>query len=177
MPPEDTSAEQDTTEEQPESATDDGDLGDAGKRALEDERRARRDAEKAAKEARKQLDALKQASMNEQEKAVEAARAEGRAEATKSATARIVASEIRAAAGRKLADPEDAVRLLDHDDFVGEDGEINNRKLGAAIDRLLKDKPYLGGATPRTGTPDQGPQGNSPEGFDADRYIRGLARR
>src|SRR5687768_12689074 len=53
-------------------------LGDAGKKALSEERAARKAAEKAARDAQAELDRLRQASMSDQEKAVAAARLEGR---------------------------------------------------------------------------------------------------
>ncbi len=62
------------------SATDDEPLGEPGKRALERERTARQEAEDRAKAAEKERDDLKLANASEAEKAIAAAREEGKAE-------------------------------------------------------------------------------------------------
>lgn len=81
------------------------------------------------------------------EQALEAARREARTEATTAANARILRSEIRAAAAGKLADPADAHRFLDLDQFeVNDDGEVEG--VEDAIAQLIKDKPYLAAEKP-----------------------------
>lgn len=66
-------------------------------------------------------------------------------EALSAANTRILKAEIRAAAAGKLADPSDALRLLDLSEFeVGSDGDIDSDAVAAAIDNLIKTKPYLG---------------------------------
>lgn len=136
-------------------------LGDAGKKALDAERAERKKAERRAKELDAELAKVREASMSEQEKAVEAARREARTEALRSVNQRLVAAEVRAAAGGKLADPEDAVRFLDLDQFpVSDDGEIDTRAIISAVDGLVKQKPYLAaGATRPAGDADQGARG------------------
>lgn len=157
-------------------SSDDDQLGEGGQKALAAERARARQAEKDAKEARERADAaekrakqLEDANASDTEKAMakareeaaEAARAEERekaATATMAATRRILTSEVKAAAGTKLADPNDAVRLLDLDQFEpGDDGEFDAKAISAAIDKLLKDKPYL--AAKASGT-------NGSGGFD-----------
>ena len=136
-------------------------LGDAGKKALDAERAERRKAEKRAKELDAELAKFREASMSEQERAVEIARREAATATLAAVNQRILKAEIRAAAGGRLADPEDAVRFLDTDEFaVTEDGEVDQRAVLAAIDRLLKMKPYLAaGATRPAGDADQGARG------------------
>lgn len=142
-----------------------GDLGDAGKRALAEERNARKAAEKAAKDAQAALDELAKKSMTDSERAVAEARAAVRKEVLAEANGRLLRTEIRAAAAGKLADPGDAAALLgDLDRFVGDDGEPDTKAIASAIERLVRDKPYLaaagtrpgplpgGGAKPRSGT-------------------------
>lgn len=63
------------------SATDEGALGDAGKRILADARRAAKEAETRAKAAETERDALKAQTQTDQEKAIEAARKEAATEA------------------------------------------------------------------------------------------------
>lgn len=139
------------------------DLGDAGKKALDAERAERKKAERRAKDLDAELVKFREASMSEQEKAVEAARREARAEALQSVNQRLVAAEVRAAAGGRLADPEDAVRFLDLEQFpVSDDGEIDTRAIAAAVDGLVKQKPYLAaGATRPAGDADQGARGTA----------------
>jgi hypothetical protein len=133
----------------------DADLSDAGKKALREERARAAKAERAAKDAARERDAhraelekLRGDSKSENEKAVEAARKEASEAATKEATdkanRRILTAEVKAAAGTKLADPNDAVRLLDLTEFeVDDDGNVDDKAIKDAIDALLKDKPYL----------------------------------
>lgn len=69
------------------------------------------------------------------------------AAATARANARILRSEIKAAAAGKLADPKDALRFLDLDNFeVDADGEVDEDEIADAIDDLLSKKPYLAAA-------------------------------
>lgn len=57
------------------------DLSDAGKRAIAEERKARKAAEAEAKRVRDELEQLRQQQMSEQERALAEAKAQGRAEA------------------------------------------------------------------------------------------------
>lgn len=142
---------------------DDG-LGDAGKAALEAERRARRDADKALKSVQAELEKLRTANMSESERAVAEARAEGRKEAFAESTSRLARAELRAVAAGKLADPDDAAALIgDLSQFVTASGDVDTKAMTSAIDVLVKAKPYLapqaakaaplpgGGATPSNG--------------------------
>lgn len=162
------------------------DLGEAGKKALDAERsrakaaeRARKAAEKELVDARKRLADIDASSKSETEKAIEKAKAEATTAATKEATAkanaRILRAEIKAAAGGKLADPSDAVRLLDIDEFeVDDDGEVDTDAISKAIADLVKDKPYLaaGATRPPQGSADGGARDTT--GLQADNSPRGL---
>ena len=117
--------------------------------------------------ARQKLDAdlaeMKAKHQTAEEKAIDAAKKEGAAEATTAANRRIVKSEIRAASAGKVSDPEDAAALLgDLDRFIVK-GEVDSKAISAAIDDLVKSKPYLapagrarplpgGGVSQSTGT-------------------------
>lgn len=124
------------------SATDDGatdtgqqhgtaDLGDAGKRALAEERRARKAAEK-------QLEDLRKSTMSEQEKAVAEAKAAGLAEAGKAGGLRLVRAEFRAAAsGQVDKDALDAyLEDVDLSKFLSDDGEPDLKAIEKRIKRL-----------------------------------------
>lgn len=124
-------------------------LGEGGKAALAAERKARADAEKAAKALQKRLDDIEALNMTEQDRAVAAARAEGMAEAQRAASERILRTELRAAATGKLADPSDALAHIDLSTIdVSDDGTVDTDAIASAIDALVAAKPYLAGATP-----------------------------
>ena len=90
-----------------------------------------------------ELEELRKKTMTDAEKAVAEAKEEGKKEATLEANRRIVASEVKAAAGGKLSDPGDAAALLgDLDRFIVK-GEVDTKAIAAAIDELVKAKPYL----------------------------------
>lgn len=135
------------------TATDDGDttgqqtgtadLGDAGKRALDEERRARRKAEK-------ELADLRKAAMSDQERAIAEAKTQALAEANKAAGPRLVRAEFRAAAAGQV-DKETLDAYLEDVDlskFVGDDGEPDTKAIAARIKRLGGGKPadFDGGA-------------------------------
>lgn len=128
----------DTTTDQPA----DPDLGDAGKRALDEERRARRDAERQAKKASAELEALRAQSMTDQEKAIAEARAQARAETLAEANSRLVRAEARSIAAGRLRNPDDVALLGDLDLFVV-DGDVDVKALGKAVDQLVAARPYL----------------------------------
>jgi hypothetical protein len=93
-------------------------------------------------------DELEAANATETEKAIAKATKDATDAVTKverdKANQRIVRAEIKALAGTKLQDPNDAVRLLDLTSFtVDDDGNVDEDAVKAAIDELLKTKPYL----------------------------------
>jgi len=135
--------------------------------ALESERKLRRDADKRARDLEAELATLRTASLSDQEKAVEAARNEGRNEGLR----RVVEAEVRAAAAGKLANPALAAKLLDVDSFIPTDGgEVSAERIGAALEELLAANPYLRietpGSTPPApaGAPPAAPAGTAPGG-------------
>lgn len=120
------------------------DLGEGGRKALQEERSARRKAEKETKALADRLAKLEEANQSEAEKAIAAAREEGKREALTAANARILRAEISAVAAGKLADPSDALSFLDLSEFeIGDDGEVDRKAIASAIDALVKQKPYL----------------------------------
>ena len=142
-------------------------LGDGGKRALEAERKAARDALKRAEAAEKELAKARESQMTEQEKAVAKAKAEGRAEALAQSNARLVAAEVRAAAAGKFANPALAIKLLDVSQItVADDGTVDNKAIESQIEDLLKDNPGLAANASRpSGTVDAGARSKSPNTF------------
>lgn len=124
-------------------------LGDAGKRALEKERAARREAEKLIKEYEQELSRLRRANAAIRGTDLEQIRQEIAAEFA----AQILAAEIKAEAKGRLADPSDASRYPEY--FEGVKAG-DSKSISAALDRLLSDKPHLAAERPAKGWGDVG---------------------
>jgi hypothetical protein len=73
--------------------------------------------------------------MSDQERAVAAARAEGRAEAEAAGARLLAAAEFRHLAAGRIADPERALEMLDMSKLV-KDGAPNTRAIKALVDQL-----------------------------------------
>ena len=132
-------------------------LGDAGKKALDEMKGQRNKARsdlrpwtalareygvKTPEELKALIAGKKDGDGDGQD--VDKVRREALAEATKQANDRIIRSEVKAAAAGKLADPADALRLLDLSQFeVDGDGEVDEDAINEAISDLIKKKPYL----------------------------------
>ena len=93
-----------------------------------------------------EIEKLKRAGMDDQERVVAEAEARGREAAEQAFSRRTLEAEIRAAAAGKLQDPADAIRYLDVDELLKQDD--SDRELPKAIAKLVEDKPYL--AVPAT---------------------------
>lgn len=150
-------------------------LGEAGKKALAAERKAARDADRRAKVAEAELERIRLENATDAEKAVAAAKAEGRNEALSVANARIVKAEIKAAASGVLQDPDDAIAHIDPSQFeVDDDGNVDTKAIKAEIKRLADAKPYLSaGAKP---APLPGGGATSPPGVSMDDWMRSKKR-
>ncbi|QDH92110.1 head scaffolding protein [Streptomyces phage Dubu] len=136
-------------------------LGDAGKKALDSMKtrwKAERDARRKLEEELESLRTPKPSGDDDQADAAEIKRQATR-EANAKANARIIRSEIKAAAAGKLADPSDALAYLDPSAFeLDANGDVDAEELADAIEDLLTRKPYLAATTrPRfQGTGDGG---------------------
>ena len=140
------------------------DLGDAGKRALDEERQARREAEKARKTLEKELAELRQQSMSDTEKAIEQARIEARTQVLAEFGGKVAAAEVRAAAAGRL-EAEQVETLLDGlnlSRFVKDDGDVDRDAVTKFVDGIAP-KPQQG---PR-GALDQGARSTTPLNGDA----------
>lgn len=123
-------------------------LGDAGKKALsamkEREKAARARARELEREVAELRAAIESKDKTPDEQELDAVRREAEAAAIARANERILRSEIKAAAAGKLADPEDALRYLDLEEFeVDESGNVDTSEISDAIHELLERKPYL----------------------------------
>lgn len=123
-------------------------LGDPGKKALDRMKAAVKDGRRQNRELQKQLDELRRekeaADKTPDEQALDKVRAEARAEATEKANARIIRSEVRAAAAGKFKDPSDALAFLDLTELeVDENGDVDADEVADALADLLQRKPHL----------------------------------
>ncbi|MEU3620610.1 hypothetical protein ABZ725_51500 [Streptomyces sp. NPDC006872] len=128
-------------------------LGDKGKRALA----SMKGKWKSERDKRKQLE--EQLAQKDGADEAETVRRKAEQDALAKANTRILRAEVKAAAAGKLADPADAFKFLDLDQFeVDDDGNVDSEEVADAIDELVKSKPYLAAATAKRfqGTGDGG---------------------
>lgn len=133
------------------------------------EKDKRKTAADEARTAKEELAALQaKIAGTEAEHAAQIAAQKVKDEALGAANTRILKAEVRAAATGKLSDPADALLYLDLSKFeVGEDGEVDAKALGAALDELVKNKPYLAAQGKRfQGNGDGGPRIGGDKSFD-----------
>jgi chromosome segregation ATPase len=173
-------------EQEPAGQAPEGEGGEFDRERAMDTIRKQRESEKAAlaelKAAKKRLQELeaaeeeranaelseKQRLEKELEKAQQAAEKAAADLQTREQqfNERLIRAEVRAAAaGMQFANPEDAYHLADLSEVaVGEDGEIKGVK--KALDKLVKDKPYLLSteAERSPGTPPRGGIRRAPAG-------------
>jgi hypothetical protein len=167
----------------PPAPEEDPPLGPEGEKALGIWKERARVAEAEAKRARDleaELATLRTAQMSEQERAVEAAKAEGRAEAATESLRERFTDRLAAIATPKVtdadlfSDPDVALRLLGLTTIpVTPTGGIDAEAISAAVDSLVETKPYLAAsATPSAGSADQGTRPRPPAPADLDTQIR-----
>ncbi|MFJ2407103.1 hypothetical protein ACIOUE_38050 [Streptomyces xanthochromogenes] len=97
-------------------------------------------AERTAREAAEREAArLRRSNAAQKGTDIEAIRSEIRSEFA----AQLVRAEVRAAAAGRLRDPADALALVDVDALVGKNGMPDPAAVSAALDALIKAKPYL----------------------------------
>jgi hypothetical protein len=116
------------------------DLGDAGKRALDKERAARKEAERKHRETAAKLKEYTDKDASAEEKLAQQQR--DSADRITALTKRATAAEVRALAG-EFADPEDAAAFLDLGKYADGDGDIDIDTIKADLADLLKRKPHL----------------------------------
>jgi hypothetical protein len=133
-------------EPKPDDAKPDGDepLGEAGKKALESERTARKEADKKVADLEAEVSRLRRSNAANKGTDVEAITKEITERVTADSNARLIRAEVKAAAASRLADPGDAPRFIDLTTLkVNDDGEVDAKAITKAIDKLLEAKPYL----------------------------------
>lgn len=140
-----------------EPGAEDEALREPGKKALAEERKARKAAEHEIAALKEQLSA-KDKSPEEQE--LDRVRQEATSAAVAKANQRIIRTELKAAAKGRLQSPELALKLVDLDGIeVDDDGEIDSAEIESRIDALLEQYPGLAANAKRfQGGADQGAQ-------------------
>jgi hypothetical protein len=129
--------------------------------------------------AAKELEQLRKQSMNDQEKAVAAAKEEGRNEGLAVGAAKVVKAEIKAAAaGRMTADQIDALlRATNLAVFIGDDGEVDEAEVARFVDGIAPKRDDTDdGKDTRHGFPDlgQGARGGANAALNGDPLLRDL---
>jgi hypothetical protein len=135
-------------------------LGDAGKRAL-DSMKSKWKAERTQRQAleRQIAEATATPAEGSETPDLDAIKRQAASEATAKANARILRSEIKAAAAGKFADVSDAILNIDLTAFeVDENGDVDADEIAAEIQAVLTRKPHLAAATAKRfqGTGDGG---------------------
>lgn len=124
-------------------------LGDPGKRALDSMKEkwhTERDQRRALEARIAELE--KPAPAADGTPNADAIRSEAERAASEKANARILRSEIKAAAAGKFADPADAALYLDLSKFeVDANGDVDATEISDAIEDLLTRKPHLAAST------------------------------
>ncbi|MFJ7250765.1 hypothetical protein ACIQWA_39840 [Kitasatospora sp. NPDC098652] len=116
-----------------------GTESDPGTEPTTDQTEAVKAAEKRAADAEAEAARLRRANAAVKGVDLDALRAEVRTEFTE----QLVRAEVRAAAAGRLRDASDALALLDLSALAGPGGEIDGKAVTAALEALVKAKPYL----------------------------------
>lgn len=127
--------------------------------------------EKRAKEnfpAVGELEKLKAANMSEQEKAVTAAEKAGRTAALAEATPQIAQARLEAHAARVGVDLSEFAEFIDLKKFVGEDGQVDDKAIKAAVTKFAKLAPAGAG---RSGGDMGGGGGSGDQNASLDKQI------
>jgi hypothetical protein len=156
----DGTASDESTDSAPDTEGDPAALGDAGKKALDSMKSKWREERDKRRDLESRLVALESAPKGDTDQPdADQIKAQATREATEKANARIVRSEIKAAAAGKFADITDVFANIDPAKFeVDDNGEIDPVEISDAIEELLTRKPHLAAtARPRfQGTGDGG---------------------
>lgn len=107
--------------------------------------RKHEDRAKANATAARELEALKQRTMTDTEKAVAAAKAEGRAEALREAGSLLVDAKFEAAAAGRGLDVPTLLEGLDRTAFLDADGQPDAKKITAWVDKVAPARSNGGG--------------------------------
>lgn len=158
--------------EAPEQPQSPDELGDAGKRAIAAERKLRSEAEKAAKASQAELDKLRSQTMSEQEKAVSAARDEGRLATLKEVGVKLVEADIRVAAAGRPVDLDALIEGVDASKFLDADGNPDREAIAGWVDRVAPQPEPASAPTPELGARRRGPVNTGLSGDPLESDLR-----
>lgn len=153
-------------------------LGDAGKRAIEAERTARREADRLRSEAERERDELRTKHQTAEEKALEAARKEGATTERGRTDGIIRRAEVKAALGAAGLMPSVLDMAVHADDFaalkVNDDGQVQGLEAAIAGFKAKRSDLFRSAGTTDFG---QGPRPPATTGSSMDDIIRRQAGR
>lgn len=153
-------------------------LGDAGKRAIQAERDARREAERLRLEAERERDELRTKHQTAEEKALEAARKEGATGERVRTDAIVRRAEVKAALGAAGLMPSVLDMAIHAEDFaalkVSDDGQVQGLEAAVAKFKANRADLFRSGGTTDFG---QGPRPPAATGQNMDDIIRRQAGR
>lgn len=160
----------DTTTPPNAEAADPAEIGDAAKKALAEERKARREAERKFKDQASELESLRLAAMTEQEQAVAKAAADARTETLREVGASRVDDAVRVALAGRSVDVDALLEGMDRGRFLDDEGQPDRDGIQAWVDRIAPaqepaaPQPVDLGQGTRTPTPvgSQTPLGSDP---------------
>ncbi|MEU7366630.1 hypothetical protein AB0B92_13705 [Streptomyces hygroscopicus] len=136
-----------------------GDTTDWKAHAREWEKRAKANA-KAAEE----LEKLRRQNLSEQDKAVEEAEVRGRTAAAKDYGTKLAQARFEAAAAQAGVNLAEVAEFISVAQFVGEDGEVDDKAIKAAVAKFAKLAPAKGAG--RSGGDFSGGSGDQPTSID-----------
>jgi hypothetical protein len=147
-------------------ATGDEGLSEGGHKALAAEREAAKAARREAATLKRQLEQLQKAQMSDTERAITEAKESTAAEVRAEFGQRLAKSALVAAAATAGAELGDLLEYIDLKRFVGDDGELNDKAIASAVDKLPRKQ------TTATSF-DGGPRGGAAKQTSMDDLIRG----
>lgn len=123
--------------------------------------------------AAKELESFKQQTMTDTEKAVQAARLEGRTEGVRTASEKIARAEIRAAAAGRNVNVDALLEGIDPTRFLDDEGEPDTKAIAAWMDKIAP----VGDEKPR-GPRDlgQGVRGGQAPPLNGDPLVKSLTQ-
>lgn len=127
----------------PADTGDEAALRDAGKKAIDAMKAERNAANSRVKALERELAAAKTAAMTDAERAVADAEARGRSAVLAEVGQKLARARFDALAGRRNANADTAkvLEFVDLRRFVGDDGELDEKAIAAAVERLVPAPP------------------------------------
>lgn len=138
--------------------------------------RKHEDRAKANSSAAKELEEFRRQSMTEQERAIDAARAEARAEAIAEFGGRLAEAEFRAVAAGRMSDEQVATLLegVNLARFVGDNGEVDRAAVARFVDGIAPKQEQDAPKTPAFPDLGQGTRSNGSMALNGDPLLKSV---